>query len=137
MRLLITTLFLTISFLTFSQKQVKLNLSDERVKELAKEVYQDTEQYLSKRHLQSYKELLNRIEIIEVSKEEIDKGNYPLISTLILVSKYNTNIDYDKGPGFNIYDFNPLKYFWVMKEDGSSDYYRIYNENYLIRLLPN
>lgn len=137
MRLLTTTFILTLSFLSFSQTQIKLNFSDEKVNELAKEVYQDAEQYLTDQHLKSYKEFLNRIEIIEVSKEEIEKGNYPLISKLILVSKYNNAIDYDKGPDFNIYNFNPLKYFWIIKKDGSSDYIRIYGENYLIRLLPN
>jgi hypothetical protein len=137
MKILIIMLFLSFSFLSFSQTEIRLNFSDDKVKELAKEVYQDAEQYLTKKHLQSYKEFLNRIQIIEVSQEEMNKVNYPLISTLMLVSKYNSNIDYDQGPDFNINNFNPLKYFWIIKKDGSSDYYRINKDNYLIRLLPN
>jgi len=78
-------LFLSFSFLSFSQTEIRLNFSDDKVKELAKEVYQDAEQYLTKKHLQSYKEFLNRIQIIEVSQEEMNKVNYPLISTLMLV----------------------------------------------------
>lgn len=137
MKLLTTILLFVSSFITYSQVQIKLNTSDESVKKSALEVYKETEQYLQKQHLQFYKELIERVEIIEVSKAEIEKGNYPLISTLSLVSKYNSDLDYDKGPNFNILNFNPLKYFWITEKDGSSKYYRIYGENYLIRLLPN
>lgn len=137
MRRLITALVFIIPFIAFNQTQIKLISSEERVKELATEVYKDSKEYLQKQHLQFYKELIERVEIIEVSKAEIEKGNYPLISTLSLVSKYNSDLDYDKGPNFNILNFNPLKYFWITEKDGSSKYYRIYGENYLIRLLPN
>lgn len=137
MRNLIFLLLFICSFLVFGQNRIKLDWNNQKMQLFAKEVYNDQTQYLTPEHIEIYQTFVNRIEVITVSKSELDNGNYPLISTLGLINKYNIDLDYDKGPNFDINTFNPLKYFWIMKQDGSSEYYRIYGENYLIRLLPN
>ncbi len=130
------TLFVALN--SFSQKQINVAYSDEKVKNLASEVYGEYTEYQTPELLSYYKEVLNNVEILEVSNEEINTGNYSLISTLILKNKYNQDLDYDKGPNFDINNFNPLKYFFVNSNaDGSSPYYKIYKTNYLVRYNPN
>jgi hypothetical protein len=136
MRNILLILFSLISISAFSQERVYLDLSKQTVLKLASEVYNEDTQYLTPAHLSGYTDFLNRIEIIKVSDEYLVAGHYKLISTLDLMSKYNPDLDYDKGPNYDINTFNPLKYFWVTEKDGSSDYYGIYQTNYLIRLLP-
>lgn len=136
MRNILYILFSLISMSVFSQEKIYLDFSEQVVKKLASEVYSQDTQYLTQAHLSGYNDFLNRIEIIKVSDEYLAAGNYKLISTLDLMSKYNPDLDYDKGPNFDINTLNPLKYFWETKEDGSSNYYGIYQTNYLIRLLP-
>lgn len=138
MKTIFTFLILFVSLYSFSQKQVNISFSDQRVKELASEVYGEYSEYQTPELLAFYQQELNKFEIIEVSDEEINSGKYNLISTLVLKNKYNQDLDYDKGPNFDIQKFNPLKYFFITSNaDGSSPYYRIYQANYLIRYNPN
>lgn len=128
---------LFISFASFAQRKVEMNYSFEKVKALAKEVYADVQEYQTDQHIYDYMEYLNQIEIVEMTTEEIAAGNYPLISTLILRNKYNQDLVYDKGPDFNINQFNGLKYFYTVPQGASaSPYYRIYGTNYLVRYTP-
>ena len=136
MKNMLIALFMFLSTGAFSQEKINLDLSDANLIKLASEVYNEDTQYLTPAHLSGYTDFLNRIEIIKVSDEYLAAGHYKLISTLDLMSKYNPDLDYDKGPNYDINTFNPLKYFWVTEKDGSSDYYGIYQTNYLIRLLP-
>lgn len=138
MKIIFTFLIVLFTLNSFSQKQIKANYSDEMVKALANEVYGEYSEYQTPELLNYYKQVLNNVEIIEVSNEEINSGKYALISTLVLKNKYNQDLDYDKGPNFDISKFNPLKYFFVNSNaDGSSPYYRIYQANYLVRYNPN
>lgn len=131
-------LIMIVSEHTFSQKVMSLNLSDEKVKVWAKEIYAGVDAYLTAEHLALYQQTAMRIEIVLVSDEFLVNRNFKLISTLGLMNKYNPDLDYDKGPVFDIKTFNPLKYFFPSENtDGSSNYYRIYQTNYLVRLLPN
>lgn len=130
-------MFVVFSASLFAQKNIHINYTDEKVKTLAEEVYKNETQYLTPGHLSMYKTFLNRIEIVEASDDQLKYGGFPLISTLILKNKYNPDLDYDKGPNFDINSFNPLKYFFVIGKDGASNYYRIYNTKYLVKLLPN
>lgn len=137
-KILFTFLTLFVAFISFSQKQVNVEYSDQKVKDLASEVYGEYTEYQTPELLKYYKQVLNNTEIIEVSNEEMNAGNYSLISALILKNKYNQDLDYDKGPNFDITNFNPLKYFFVNSNaDGSSPYYKIYKTNYLVRYNPN
>lgn len=135
MKTYITAILIFISGVLVAQKEVKIDYSDSKVQALAKEVYANEVQYLTKEHLAVYKDFLNRIEIRDISGEK-SNNNYKLISTLTLVNKYNPELDYDKGPNFDIYTFNPLKYFFLTNENGGSDFYRIYQTNYVVRLVP-
>lgn len=137
MKTYFTTLLLVLSSALFAQKQVKVDFAS-NVSTLAKEVYNNETQYQTAEHLSFYKDFLNRVEIIDITgNKAMLNGNYKLISTLSLVSKYNPDLDYDKGPNFDITKFNPLKYFFDTDKTGLSEYYRIYQTNYLVRLLPN
>lgn len=136
MKNIILFTFLIITTIGFSQELVSVKITDEKVANFAKEVYHDVLEYQNEELLQAYKETLNRFEIIKATDAFIQAGNYSLISTLDLMNKYNPDLEYDKGPDFDVENFNLLKYFFPTAKDGSSEYYRIYKTNYLVRLLP-
>lgn len=133
--LIVLTFGVTVT--SFAQRTISINYTNEKVKTLAEEVYKNETQYLTPEHLASYKEFLNRVEITEATDDQLKYGDFPLISTLTLKDKYNPELNYDKGPDFDINKFNPLKYFFVTDKSGESTYYRIYNTKYMVRLLPN
>lgn len=138
MKTYFTAILIFVSSSLFAQKQIKIDYSDNKVAELAKEVYGDVVEYQTAEHIALYKKFLNQIEIVDITNNQaMLNGNYKLISTLSLVSKYNPDLDYDKGPNFDIQKFNPLKYFFDTNEEGATEYYRIYQTNYLIRVLPS
>ncbi len=129
--LVLMSLLMTVNIM--AQRRLSIEYSDEKVIKCAVEIYQKSTQYLTLGHLQSYKEYLTHFEFYEATNEQIATGNYPLISTLTLRNKYNVDLDYDKGPNFDIEKFNPLKYFFLTDENGMSPFYKIYGTNYLVR----
>ena len=99
------------------------------------EVYGDKYQEISTNDPERIKllsDLLeNRIKIVEVSS--VGEDNYPKLSSVALLNKYNPNLTRDVA--FDVNTFNPLKYnlnFFSTK----TEVYRIDNTDYLLVIQP-
>lgn len=109
-------------------KSFKLDASRKHTIELLKEIYLDRE--LAESYILFSMSLVERTEI--VLDEEGGEHNY--ISNLYLINKINPSLSHDIGNSFSIDSFNPLKYFWKFKEDGSTEYYRIDKTPYCVKI---
>lgn len=117
-----------------SNSEIIINSTDFQFNtlDLAKEVFRDCPEYITNELLIVYEEIINRITIIEVSKEQAE--NHILLSQVGLKNKCNTSLSYDSN-STDIKSFNPLKYFFNYSSTEIVRY-RIDGTNYLISISP-
>lgn len=138
-RLLMIVLFLFFVQITSAQNEmkgeiIKLNTSKSYTSKLLKDIYLDKD--LSKSYVSFSRDLLRRTEVMLVV-EEYSSTSQLYLSDLMLIGKINPDLRHDIGTDFSIETFNPLKYIWNLKEDGSTEVYKIDGTSYYVRILPS
>lgn len=83
-----------------------------------------------------YKDYADRISRVEIKTRPISPGEpYTLLSTVILLNKYNPELKRDNAQNFNPETFNPLKYNFAFFAK-TDQIYRVDGTNYIIVIHP-
>lgn len=99
---------------------------------LALEVFRDYPIYAGSEYLPIYKHRLDRVSVIV---EPYAAGEaYPLLSSVPLLDKYNTDLGYDVGT-FDLNTFNPMKYIFDF-ESSQEKKYRVDQTDYVVSVAP-
>lgn len=104
-----------------------------KVEKDASEYFKNAPQFRTAEYMPMYLEKLSRVEI---KTKPIETGeNYVLLSSLVLLNKYNPLLKRDDAASFNPETFNPLKYnfYYFPKKDVT---YRVDRTNYIIIIHP-
>lgn len=120
--------------LSFSQSEVKVdNTLKVDVKNLAKfhnEVYGNSEYVLTPEREKLYLQQLDKV--IFIKQPFAENENYKLLSSVLKMDKYNSNLNYDVS-NFNYQLFNPLKYnfnYYIKV----NQFFRVDNTDYVIMI---
>ncbi|ARV09108.1 hypothetical protein BTO05_05455 [Winogradskyella sp. PC-19] len=95
--------------------------------------YADKLVYNNPQRLLSFKDILrNRVVIKRYEKKDL--SSLKRLSQVKLVKSINPGLQKDNS--FNVESFNPLKYGFNFFSRKRAEYYRVYNTQYLITILP-
>jgi hypothetical protein len=132
MKTILLSLLLHLSVISANaqEKQGASLWSNEEVKQLNAELYKDCPQYQTSELIKLDIAFCARFEIVEITGNEIPPSE--LFSSLVLKNKCNPSFQH-QGTNFNAKTFNPLHYFFMLKNN-QTKWYRVDNTNYFIKI---
>jgi len=130
--LLLCIPYLLLASCLYAQKQYSPELVD-RAKQDAAEVFKNNMEYAGAAYMPVYIERLSRLEI--KTRPFNEKETYALLSSVMLIEKYNPDLVRENAQTFDPYTFNALKY--AFDYSGQSDkIYRVDHTDYIIVIHP-
>lgn len=130
----LTLILLNSTGIAFSQGKSIYNKDFQaKVKKDVNEFYKNAPQYRTQAYFPGY---IDRISRVEIKTKPISTGEpYTLLSSVILLNKYNPELKRDNAQNFDPTDFNPLKYNFAFYAK-TDQIYRVDNTNYIIVIHP-